>query len=133
MSEPCRDSPYQDGSAPTIPCGHGSPLAGVLASLLVPPAHAQTDDSALAPSNLTAELVDGHVSLDWDAPSEVSGSITGYEVLRCPLNGKDALGILVADSGNADTTFQSPRPKRTIPRAATARTEFTPGGTATAS
>ena len=93
-------------------------LAGVLASLLVPPAHAQTDDSALAPSNLTAELVDGHVSLDWDAPSEVSGSITGYEVLRCPLNGKDALGILIADSGNADTTFQSPRPKRTIPRAA---------------
>ena len=45
-------------------------LVGALASLLVPSAHAQTADSALAPSNLTAELVDSHVSLDWDAPAE---------------------------------------------------------------
>ena len=80
-------------------------LAAAFTSLLVPSAHAQTDDSALAPSNLTAELLDGHVSLDWDAPAEDAGSVTGYEVLRRPLNGEDALGILVADTGNADTTF----------------------------
>ena len=80
-------------------------LAAALTSLLAPSAHAQTDDSALAPSNLTSELVDGQVSLSWDAPDEDAGSVTGYEVLRRPLNGKNALGILVADTGNADTTF----------------------------
>ena len=80
-------------------------LAAALTSLLVPSAHAQTDDSALAPSNLTAELLDGQVSLSWDTPAEDAGSVTGYEILRRPLNGEDAPGILVADTGNADTTF----------------------------
>ncbi len=78
-------------------------LAIALASLLIPSTHAQTDDSALAPSNLTAELVDGQVTLSWDAPAEDAGSVTGYEVLRRPLNGKDTLGILAADTGNTDT------------------------------
>ena len=32
-------------------------------------------------------------------------SVTSYEILRRPLNGHDALGILVADTGNADTAF----------------------------
>ena len=80
-------------------------LAIAFTSLLIPSTHAQTDDSALAPSNLTAELVDGQVTLWWDAPAEDAGSVTGYEVLRRPLNGKDTLGILAADTGNADTTF----------------------------
>ena len=80
-------------------------LAIAFTSLLIPSTHAQTDDSALAPSNLTAELVDGQVSLSWDAPAEDAGSVTGYEVLRRPLNGKDTLGILVADTGNTDTAF----------------------------
>ena len=35
-----------------------------------------------APSNLTVELVDGRVSLGWDAPAEDAGSVTGYEILR---------------------------------------------------
>ena len=80
-------------------------LAIAFTSLLIPSTHAQTDDSALAPSNLTAELLDSHVSLDWDAPAEDAGSVTGYEVLRRPLNDKDTLGILVADTGNTDTAF----------------------------
>ena len=80
-------------------------LAGALASLLVPSANAQTEDSALAPSNLTAELVEGQVSLDWDVPAEDAGAVTGYEVLRRPLNGEDTLSTLVADTGNADTSF----------------------------
>ena len=60
-------------------------FAAALASFLIPSAHAQADDSALAPSNLTAELVDGLVSLDWDAPAEDAGSVTGYEILRAVL------------------------------------------------
>ena len=80
-------------------------LAIAFTSLLIPSTHAQTDDSALAPSNLTAELVDGQVTLSWDTPAEDAGSVTGYEVLRRPLNGKDTLGILVADTGDTDTAF----------------------------
>ena len=80
-------------------------LAIAFTSLLIPSTHAQTDDSALAPSNLTAELVDGQVTLSWDAPAEDAESVTGYEVLRRPLNDKDTLGILVADTGNTDTAF----------------------------
>ena len=80
-------------------------LAIAFTSLLIPSTHAQADDSALAPSNLTAELVDGQVSLWWDAPAEDAESVTGYEVLRLPLNDKDTLGILVADTGDTDTAF----------------------------
>ena len=59
------------------------------------------DPALLAPANLTAELVDGRVSLGWDAPAEDAGSVTGYEVLRA--RGEDAPGTLVADTGSATT------------------------------
>ena len=67
------------------------PLLAVLASLglavalfavLVWPAYAQDGDKALAPSNLTAELADGQVTLNWDAPAQDAASVTGYEILR---------------------------------------------------
>ena len=61
------------------------------------------DPALLAPANLTAELVDGRVSLGWDAPAEDAGSVTGYEVLRA--RGEDAPGTLVADTGSAATTY----------------------------
>ena len=65
----------------------------------------------LAPSNLTAELVDGDVSLDWDAPAEESESVTGYKILRSFRFVDDlsayhyAVRTLVADTGNANTAF----------------------------
>ena len=54
-----------------------------------------------APSNLTVELVDGRVSLGWDAPAEDAGSVTGYEILRA--RGWDDPVVLVADTGSAAT------------------------------
>ena len=42
------------------------------------------DPALFAPSNLTVELVDGRVSLGWDAPAEDAGSVTGYEITRAP-------------------------------------------------
>ena len=80
-------------------------LAGAVASFLISSVHAETDESASAPSNLTVELVDGQVSLNWDAPAEDAASVTGYEILRSPLNGEDTLGTLVADTGNANTAY----------------------------
>ena len=62
----------------------------------------EPDPADLAPSSLTAELVDGQVVLGWDAPDENAGSVTGYEVLRA--RGKDAPTTLVADTGSAATT-----------------------------
>ena len=38
------------------------------------------DPADLAPSNLTAEIVDDGVALSWDAPAEDAESVTGYEV-----------------------------------------------------
>ena len=63
----------------------------------------ETDPALLAPSNLAAELVDGRVSLSWAAPAEDAGSVTGYEVLRA--QGQGTLTTLVADTGNAATTY----------------------------
>ena len=59
------------------------------------------DPALFAPSNLTVELVDGRVSLGWDAPAEDAGSVTGYEILRA--RGWDAPIVLVADTGSAAT------------------------------
>ena len=62
---------------------------------------APPDPADLAPSNLAAELADGRVSLNWDAPAEDAGSVTGYEVLRA--RGEDELTTLAADTGNTVT------------------------------
>ena len=56
-----------------------------------------------APSNLAAELADGQVVLNWDAPAEDADTVTGYEVLRA--EGQGELATLAADTGNADTTY----------------------------
>ena len=57
----------------------------------------------LAPSSLTAEAVDGGVSLSWTAPAEDADSVTGYEVLRAV--GEGDMATLVADTGSTDTTY----------------------------
>ena len=61
------------------------------------------DPALFAPSNLTVELVDGRVSLGWDAPAEDAGSVTGYEILRA--RGWDDPVILVADTASAATSY----------------------------
>ena len=66
------------------------------------------DPADLAPSSLAAELVDGQVALSWAAPAEDAASVTGYEVLRAEGEGEPA--VLVADTGNADTTYTDAAP-----------------------
>ena len=61
------------------------------------------DPVDLAPSNLTAEKVDGGIKLSWTAPAEDTDSVTGYEVLRAVGGGE--LTTLVADTASTDTTY----------------------------
>ena len=61
------------------------------------------DPALLAPANLTVELVDGRVSLGWDAPAEDAGSVTGYEILRA--RGWDDPVVLAADTGSAAVAY----------------------------
>ena len=61
------------------------------------------DPAAQAPSNLTAELVDGGVSLDWDAPAEEAADVTGYAISRSV--GSGSLAVLVADTESTDTGY----------------------------
>ena len=76
-----------------------------LTLLLIPWAvHAQSNSTA--PTNLTAEVVDGGIALSWDAPTEDADSVTGYEVLRRrPRQGENSLLTYVADTGSAATTY----------------------------
>ena len=62
------------------------------------------DGVDLAPSNLTAEKVDGGgVTLAWSAPAADADSVTGYEVLRATGGGE--ITTLVADTGSTDTAY----------------------------
>ena len=61
------------------------------------------DPVDLAPSNLTAEKVDGGINLSWTAPAEDAGSVTGYEVLRAV--GEGELASLAADTGSTATAY----------------------------
>ena len=62
------------------------------------------DPVDLAPSDLTAEAVDGGgVSLSWSAPAEDAGSVTGYEVLRAV--GEGDMATLAADTASTATTY----------------------------
>ena len=64
----------------------------------------QSDPADLAPANLTAERADEDgVVLAWDAPAEDAESVTGYAVLRA--RGEAELTVLVADTGDAETTY----------------------------
>ena len=60
------------------------------------------DGVDLAPSNLTAEKVDGGVALSWTAPEDAE-SVTGYEVLRAEDEGE--LTTLVDDTGSTATAY----------------------------
>ena len=58
----------------------------------------------LAPSGLNAALAEGGgVNLNWTAPSDDAGSVTGYEVLRAV--GEGELATLVDDTGNTATAY----------------------------
>ena len=61
------------------------------------------DPVDLAPSNLTAEKVDGGVNLSWTAPAADTDSVTAYEVLRAV--GEGELTTLAADTGSTDTAY----------------------------
>ena len=70
------------------------------------------DPVDLAPSNLTAEAVDGGVALSWTAPAEDTGSVTGYEVLRAV--GEEEMATLVADTASPRRPpTPTPRPPMT--------------------
>ena len=72
-------------------------LAIAFTSLLIPSAHAQTGDSALAPSYLTAERVDGHVFLDVGRPElRTSGPSRATRFCAVLSTDKDTMGILVS-------------------------------------
>ena len=83
-------------------------LIGValLAALLLIPWAVHAQSNSTAPTNLTAEVVDGGIALSWDAPTEDADSVTGYEVLRRrPRQGENSLSTYVADTGSATTTY----------------------------
>ena len=61
------------------------------------------DPVDLAPSNLTAEKVDGGINLGWSAPAEDADSVTGYEILRAV--GEGELTTLAADTGSTATAY----------------------------
>ena len=68
--------------------------------------------SPLAPSGLSAVLVTdgavpptlGGVQLDWDAPAEDAGSVTGYQIRRGPVGDQHTV-VLVDDTATADTAY----------------------------
>ena len=62
------------------------------------------DPVDLAPSNLTAEKVDGGVNLSWDAPAADAGSVTGYEILRATGDGE--ITTLVDDTASTATAYR---------------------------
>ena len=62
---------------------------------------------SLAPSGLSARVVDGGVSLSWQAPAADAGSVTGYQLVRQqPV--EDQAGLVLAvmlPTGGTDTSF----------------------------
>ena len=62
-----------------------------------------TDPADLAPSGLTAEVVDDGVALTWEAPAEGPASVIGYEILRT--QGEGELTTLTSDTGSTATTY----------------------------
>ncbi len=51
-------------------------------TITIPGPAPEPDAADLAPSGLAAEVVEGGVSLTWDAPAEDAESVTGYELSR---------------------------------------------------
>ena len=80
--------------------------AAFIAALLLIPWAVYAHSDSTAPTNLTAGIVDGGVTLSWDAPAADAGSVTGYEVLRRqPRQGENTLLVYVADTGSTDTSY----------------------------
>ena len=55
------------------------------------------------PTNLTASVETGDVTLAWAAPDD--DSITCYQILRRLVPSKGGLQVLIEDTGNIDTTY----------------------------
>ena len=81
--------------------------AALIALLLVIPLVVHAQSAATAPSNLTAQLLDGGALLAWDAPDEDAASVTGYEILyrRTDLHAPGDFQTLVADTESTATTY----------------------------
>ena len=59
-----------------------------------------------APSNLTAAVKQGALTLRWDAPAQHAESVTGYQVLRRrPLEGEKDLLLVERDTGGDATSW----------------------------
>ena len=81
-------------------------IATLLFGLFAVPSNVSAQSNGPKPTNLTAQVVDGGVLLNWDAPAEDASSITGYQILRRnPWNGETELIILVADTNSTDTSY----------------------------
>ena len=84
----------------------GSGLLVAIAVLLFIPWAVSAQSDNTKPTNLTAEVVDVGIVLNWDAPTEDAESVTGYEVLRRrPDQGENTLLIHVADTGSTATSY----------------------------
>ena len=86
---------------------HGSSVWSSYARADVPDEYeapgSEPDPADLAPGGLTARLVHGSISLDWDAPAADAASVTGYQVSRrWPL--PDVQNVSKYDLFNADGT-----------------------------
>ncbi|WP_423920642.1 fibronectin type III domain-containing protein [Candidatus Poriferisodalis sp.] len=80
--------------------------AMALAAAVLSPA-VGASSSSLHPKGLSASLVDGTVTLSWNAPVDDAGSVTGYQILR-RRPGVDAVGtfhVIAADTATADVSF----------------------------
>ena len=82
-------------------------LSALVSAILLIPWAVQAQSDPTAPSNLTAEIIEGEgISLSWDAPAEDAEAVTGYEILRRrPKQGEDTLLIHVADTGSTATSY----------------------------
>ena len=72
----------------------------------VPPAGVVPGDAA--PANLRVEVIDGVITLSWDAPVHRPEDVTGYQVLRRmpELSGGRELVVLLRNSGSTATTYE---------------------------
>ena len=81
-------------------------IATLLFGLSAVPSNVSAQSNGPKPTNMTAQVVDGGVLLNWDAPAEDASSVTGYQILRRnPWNGETELIILVADTTSTDTSY----------------------------
>ena len=87
----------EPGSETTVP------TTPALTPTTAPEPEPETDPGDLAPTGLTAEVVDGGVALTWNAPAEETDSVTGYEVLRA--RGEAELTTLESDTGTTDASY----------------------------